>query len=203
MCDASGPSKKLPLAYSCMVRSAVPGGVITAEQWLALDRLADIADGTMRLTTRQGVQFHFVHKGELRSLVNGINTAALSTLAACGDVVRNIMACPWPDDRQVVLRPLVAELVARFRPQTRAYWELWIDGDKAVTAEPARPRRGRDRVGVRRRVPAPQVQDRGGLAGRQLRRRARQRHRPGADAQRRVDRRASPATTCSSVAASA
>ncbi len=130
-------SKKLPLAYSCMVRSAVPGGVITADQWLALDRLADIADGTMRLTTRQGVQFHFVHKGELRSLVNGINTAALSTLAACGDVVRNIMACPWPDDRQVVLRPLVAELVARFRPQTRAYWELWIDGDKAVTAEPA------------------------------------------------------------------
>jgi sulfite reductase (ferredoxin) len=67
--------------------------------------------------------------------VKGINQAALSTLAACGDVVRNIMACPWPDDRQLVLRPLVAELVARFRPQTRAYWELWVDGDKAVTAE--------------------------------------------------------------------
>ena len=130
-------SKKLPLAYSCMVRSAVPGGVLTAEQWLALDRLADVADGTMRLTTRQGVQFHFVHKGELRELVHGINGAALSTLAACGDVVRNIMACPWPDERQAVLRPLVAQLVTRFRPQTRAYWELWVDGDKAVTAEPA------------------------------------------------------------------
>ncbi len=130
-------SKKLPLAYSCMVRAAVPGGELTAQQWLALDRLAELTDGTMRLTTRQGVQFHFVHKGSLRKLVNGINAAALTTLAACGDVVRNIMACPWPDERQAVLRPLVDELVRRFRPRTAAYWELWVDGDKAVTAEPA------------------------------------------------------------------
>ena len=129
-------SKKLPLSYSCMVRAAVPGGELTAEQWLALDRLAELTDGTMRLTTRQGVQFHFVHKGSLRKLVNGINTAGMTTLAACGDVVRNIMACPWPDERQAVLRPLVDELVRRFRPRTAAYWELWVDGDKAVTAEP-------------------------------------------------------------------
>jgi sulfite reductase (ferredoxin) len=130
-------AKKLPLAYSCMVRTAVPGGELTAEQWLALDRLAELTDGTMRLTTRQGVQFHFVHKGSLHKLVNGINAADLTTLAACGDVVRNIMACPWPDDRQALLRPLVDELVRRFRPRTSAYWELWVDGDKAVTAEPA------------------------------------------------------------------
>src|SRR5918995_2152094 len=130
-------SKKLPLSYSCMVRTAVPGGELTAEQWLALDRLSDLTDGAMRLTTRQGVQFHFVHKGSLRQLVNGINAAAMCTLAACGDVVRNIMACPWPDERQLVLRPLVADLVQRFRPRTTAYWELWVDGDRAVTAEPA------------------------------------------------------------------
>jgi sulfite reductase (ferredoxin) len=130
-------SKKLPLSYSCMVRAAVPGGELTAEQWLALDRLADLTDGTMRLTTRQGVQFHFVHKGSLRPLVSGINAAGATTLAACGDVVRNLMACPWPDERQAVLRPLVDELVRRFRPRTSAYWELWVDGDKAVTAEPA------------------------------------------------------------------
>ena len=54
-----------------MVRASVPGGKLTAEQWLALDRLADLADGTMRLTTRQGVQFHVVHKGELHELVDG------------------------------------------------------------------------------------------------------------------------------------
>jgi sulfite reductase (ferredoxin) len=130
-------SKKLPLAYSCMVRTSVPGGKLTAEQWLALDRLADLADGTMRLTTRQGVQFHMVHKGELRQLVGSINRALLTTLAACGDVTRNVMGSPWPDERQAVVTPLVAALVARFRPQTESYWDLWVDGDKAVTAAPA------------------------------------------------------------------
>ena len=63
-------AKKLPLDYSCMVRAAVPGGRITAEQWLALDRLAELAGGTLRLTTRQGVQFHMVHKGDLHELVS-------------------------------------------------------------------------------------------------------------------------------------
>ena len=57
--------QKLGLDYSCMVRASVPAGKLTGEQWLALDRLAELADGTMRLTTRQGVQFHVVHKGEL------------------------------------------------------------------------------------------------------------------------------------------
>jgi sulfite reductase (ferredoxin) len=132
-------SKKLPLDYSCMVRTSVPGGRITAQQWLAQDRLAELADGAMRLTTRQGMQFHMVPKGSLRPLVNGINETLLTTLAACGDVVRNIMGCPWPDARQEIIGPLVDQLVARFRPRTRAYWELWIDGDKAVTAEPADP----------------------------------------------------------------
>jgi sulfite reductase (ferredoxin) len=132
-------SKKLPLDYSCMVRTSVPGGRITAQQWLAQDRLAELADGAMRLTTRQGMQFHMVPKGSLRPLVKGINETLLTTLAACGDVVRNIMGCPWPDERQQIIGPLVDQLVARFRPRTRAYWELWIDGDKAVTAEPADP----------------------------------------------------------------
>jgi len=129
--------RKLGLDYSCMVRASVPGGKLSAEQWLALDRLADLADGTMRLTTRQGVQFHVVHKGELHELVEGINRSLLTTLAACGDVVRNIMGSPWPDERQDVIEPLVDALVARFRPQTESYWELWVDGEKACTAAPA------------------------------------------------------------------
>ena len=136
-------SQKLPLDYSCMVRASVPGGRLTAEQWLALDRVADVADGTMRLTTRQGVQFHVVHKGELAELVAGINASLLTTLAACGDVVRNIMGSPWPDERQEVIDPLVDALVARFRPQTPSYWELWVDGEQAVTAQPTQlPFRG-------------------------------------------------------------
>ncbi len=128
--------QKLGLDYSCMVRASVPGGKLTGEQWLALDRLAELADGTMRLTTRQGVQFHVVHKGELHELVEGINRAVLTTLAACGDVVRNTMASPWPDERQEVLEPLLASIVARFRPQTESYWDLWVDGEKACTAAP-------------------------------------------------------------------
>src|SRR6056297_3142382 len=91
---------KLPLDYSCMVRASVPGGVIEADQWLALDRVA--------------------------------------ALAACGDVVRNVMACPLPHpERTSVLQPVIDEMVARFRPQTESYWELWVDGEQAVTAEPA------------------------------------------------------------------
>ncbi len=128
---------KLPLDYSCMVRASVPGGVITNEQWLALDRVAALADQKLRLTTRQGVQYHVVHKGELRELVAGINASLLTTLGACGDVVRNVMACPLPHpERRAVIEPLVAEMVARFRPQTESYWELWVDGERAVSAEP-------------------------------------------------------------------
>ncbi len=129
--------KKLPLDYSCMVRASVPGGVISATQWLALDRVAALADDKLRLTTRQGVQYHVVYKNELKQLVAGINSSLLTTLGACGDVVRNVMACPLPHpERQAVLQPVVDEMIARFRPQTASYWELWVDGEKAVTAEP-------------------------------------------------------------------
>ncbi len=128
---------KLPLDYSCMVRASVPGGGITNEQWLALDRVAALADHKLRLTTRQGVQYHVVHKGELHELVAGINASLLTTLGACGDVVRNVMACPLPHpERTRVIDPLVADIVARFRPQTESYWELWVDGERAVSAEP-------------------------------------------------------------------
>lgn len=129
-------AERLPLDYSCMVRTAVPGGVITPTQWLALDQVSEIADGTMRLTTRQGVQFHAVRKDNLRQLVHDINSVLLTTLAACGDVVRNIMASPFPDERQAVIQPVLQQLVQRFRPQTTSYWEIWIDGERAVTAEP-------------------------------------------------------------------
>ena len=132
-------AKRLPLDYSCMVRAAVPGGVVTPDQWAALDKLADLADGSLRLTTRQGVQFHLVLKSALHDLVHEVNACLLTTLAACGDVVRNTMACPapLPDGRQAVLQPALADIVARFRPHTTSYWEIWVDGEKAVSAEPA------------------------------------------------------------------
>ncbi len=128
-----------PLDYSCMVRAAIPGGVVSLEQWLALDSVADLANGTLRITTRQGVQFHVVVKDSLHQLVADINRCLLTTLAACGDVVRNTMACPAPhaDGRQAILQPALDAIVARFRPHTASYWEIWADGERAVTAEPA------------------------------------------------------------------
>ncbi len=135
----SRTKEKLPLDYSCMVRASVPGGVITGEQWLALDRVAGLADDKLRLTTRQGVQYHVVYKDDLSRLVSGINSSLLTTLGACGDVVRNVMACPLPHpERTAVIQPVVDEIVARFRPQTESYWELWVDGEKAFTAEKQR-----------------------------------------------------------------
>ncbi len=132
-------AKRLPLAYSCMVRTSVPGGVLRPEQWLALDGLTDeLSNGTLRITTRQGIQFHFVAKDGLRPLISTLNEHLVSTLSACGDVVRNVCACPAPlHDRDVEpLQTAARALAARFRPHTDAYYELWIDGEKAVSAHP-------------------------------------------------------------------
>jgi sulfite reductase (ferredoxin) len=121
-----------------MVRASVPGGALTAHQWSAMDRLADeVADGTLRLTSRGGVQFHFTRKGGLSPLIRTLDARLVTTLGACGDVVRNVVACPAPleDSRQKVVLDLAQRLAARFRPRTRAYYEVWVDGEQAVTAE--------------------------------------------------------------------
>ena len=96
-----------------------------------------------RLTSRGGVQFHFARKGGLAPLIGTLDRHLVTTLAACGDVVRNVVACPAPlsDSRQKVLLDLAQRLAARFRPTTGAYYEVWIDGDRAVSAEPAPPER--------------------------------------------------------------
>jgi sulfite reductase (ferredoxin) len=132
--------KGLDLAYRCMVRTKVPGGALSAEQWLALDRLAgEVGNDTLRITTRQDIQFHFVHKTGLRDLVAAIHRAHITTFGACGDVVRNVTCCPapLPDGRQGPLLAAAGALTARFLPHTDAYWELWLDGERAATATTA------------------------------------------------------------------
>src|SRR5438874_2581761 len=80
-----------------MVRCKIPGGRLTAKQYLAVDELATTyANGTLRFTTRQGIQLHGVLKSNLRETIAGINQCLLTTLGACGDVERNVMACPAP-----------------------------------------------------------------------------------------------------------
>lgn len=128
----------LDKAYSFMVRARIPGGVLSSEQF---DVLADIAqrygNGSVRLTTRQSVQLHGVLKGDLRATIASINAALLSTLAACGDVNRNVMACPAPlpgrAHRHVT--ELARTLALALAPRTKAYHEIWIDGEKSVSNE--------------------------------------------------------------------
>ncbi|MCB0980906.1 MAG: sulfite reductase, partial [Ilumatobacter sp.] len=143
---------KLPLLSSCMVRAAVPGGVLTARQWLAMDRLAEQVARTaprgagapapnLRVTTRQGVQFHFVAKAEIRPLIAALNAELVTTLAACGDVARNVMGCPAPlaERNGLDLAALAQPLAAHVRPRTPAYYELWLDGEKAASVHAAEP----------------------------------------------------------------
>jgi sulfite reductase (ferredoxin) len=139
---AAGDGAAAGKEHIYMIRASVPGGVLTGEQWLAMDRLTDqLADGTLRVTTRQGVQWHFVGKGDLQPLIRTLNEHLVTTLAACGDVSRNVQCCPAPlaDRRQHELGSIAARLAKRFRPQTKAYYDVWIDGEHAATAAPASP----------------------------------------------------------------
>jgi sulfite reductase (NADPH) hemoprotein beta-component len=123
--------RKTEKKYIMMVRSRVPGGVMTANQWKMFDTLASTyANNTLRITTRQTIQFHGILKNNLRAVIKGINDSLLSTLAACGDVNRNVLAPPTPsqtrardevyDDCQAIAMALA--------PKTEAYHAIWIDG---------------------------------------------------------------------------
>lgn len=117
-----------------MVRAALPGGRLSAEQYLVADELADlVGDGTLRITSRQGLQWHRVGKADLAALIWTLNQSLVTTLGACGDVVRNVVACPDPRAPQV-LEEVAVELAERFQPRTSSYWELWVDGERAVSA---------------------------------------------------------------------
>jgi sulfite reductase (ferredoxin) len=114
-----------------MVRCKIPGGRVTADQYLALDRLADAhGNGTLRFTSRQGIQFHGVLKEDLKATIAGINHTLLTTLGACGDVERNVMACPAPvaDGVHAELQATAALLARHFAPRTGAYHEIWLNG---------------------------------------------------------------------------
>ena len=115
--------------YQFMIRARVPGGVCTPEQWLALDEIArKWANGTIRLTTRQAFQLHGVLKRDLKASIRAINDSLLDTIAACGDVNRNVMCTPLPEasaiHRQVF--EIAQTLSEHFTPHTTAYHEIWL-----------------------------------------------------------------------------
>jgi sulfite reductase (ferredoxin) len=114
-----------------MVRCKIPGGRMTGPQYLALDELAGKhANGTIRITTRQGIQFHGVLKRDLHATIAGINGCLLTTLGACGDVERNVMCCPAPlaDGLRGEINALADQTAEQFAPKSRAYHEIWLNG---------------------------------------------------------------------------
>jgi sulfite reductase (ferredoxin) len=136
--EASGEEK----AYSFMVRVAIPAGAVTADQYLSLEKIADDhANGTLRVTTRQGFQFHGVLKANLKDTIAGINQELLTTISACGDVQRNVMGCsaPLADTDHAVVREVAEALAKELRPSSRAYHEFWLDGEKQVSSAEEEP----------------------------------------------------------------
>jgi sulfite reductase (ferredoxin) len=127
--------------WQFMVRVRIPGGRLTAAQYLALDALADRhGNGSLRVTTRQSIQFHGVVKPGLKAAIAEIDRALLTTLAACGDVVRTVTTVPAPL-RDPVHRRLEDDarlLSSHLLPQTGAYHEIWVDGEK-LSAQEAGP----------------------------------------------------------------
>ncbi len=126
--DESG--KRLGKIFSCMIRTGLPGGLMTAEQFLVQMNLGDrLGEGTMRLTTRQALQLHSIPKRSLRETMHEINKAGMTSLAACGDVNRNVMCNPLPYKNNRVLDQMqeaAAAISAHLKPRTTAYYELWV-----------------------------------------------------------------------------
>jgi sulfite reductase (ferredoxin) len=135
--DHRGGGEHAPHIF--MVRSRIPGGILTSQQLLAeLDLADEIGNTTLRITSRQGLQHHGVIKKNLRQCIRRINEIQLTTLAACGDVNRNVMCCPAPYKNEVyqAVQKLAYEIAVHFAPRTRAYHELWLTD--ASTGESAR-----------------------------------------------------------------
>ncbi len=133
--------QKLDKAWSFMTRTKMPGGLITAEQYLAHDDFADrLANGTLRLTTRQGIQFHGILMGGLKEVIASINKIGLTTWGACGDVVRNTMgpSAPIADAAHRDSQLLAREISDAFLARSSAYSDIWLDGEKVdLTGDPA------------------------------------------------------------------
>ncbi|HBK46523.1 MAG TPA: sulfite reductase, partial [Xanthomonadaceae bacterium] len=129
--------QKLEPAYQFMIRTRTPGGVITPQQWLKLDAIATgYGNHSLRVTTRQAFQFHGVIKRELKATMQAINAALIDTLAACGDVNRNVLVAANPQVSSVhaALYADAARTSEHLLPNTRAYYEIWLDEEQVAGA---------------------------------------------------------------------
>jgi sulfite reductase (NADPH) hemoprotein beta-component len=130
--------KKMEKAFAFMIRVRIPGGVLTPQQWLALDKVArDYGNGTMRMTTRQTVQLHGVIKSNLKATLKAIDTVLLNSIAACGDINRNVMCNVLPEQSRAhaAAIALARAISDDLLPHTPAYREIWLDGERIAGGE--------------------------------------------------------------------
>ncbi|MBS1513046.1 MAG: NADPH-dependent assimilatory sulfite reductase hemoprotein subunit [Bacteroidetes bacterium] len=134
--------KKLERLYSFMIRLRLPGGAISAEQWIAANEVAnDYSTGTIKITTRQTIQLHGILKSNIKPTIQSFNKAKLDSIATCGDINRNVTCAAHP-----VQSPVHAEVFgyakkisALLFPKTQAYYELWIDDEKIAEKDETDP----------------------------------------------------------------
>jgi len=123
-----------------MVRMKIPGGNVTSDQYLKMDELSDrYGNGTLRVTTRQGIQFHGVIKKNLKETMRALNRELITTLGACGDIERNVVTCPAPlqDRAQAQVQQYARKISDQLLPKTKAYHEIWLNGEQAYSGEQA------------------------------------------------------------------
>jgi sulfite reductase (NADPH) hemoprotein beta-component len=130
--------QRMEKAFSFMVRMRVPAGILSPQQWLKVEKLAiERANHTIRLTTRETVQFHGILKGNLKPLMQGLHADLMDTIAACGDVNRNVIATadPWRRDLYAAISDLARNISGHLLPRTRAWHEIWLDEEKVSGGE--------------------------------------------------------------------
>ena len=128
--ESERKKQKLEPLYSFMIRVRLAGGIASSKQWLVIDELSDkYANGTIKLTSRQAFQLHGVYKPKLKKAIGDINRALLDTIAACGDVNRNVMCNPNPNQSVFHEEAYeIANLISKhLTPKTSAYYEIWMD----------------------------------------------------------------------------
>ncbi|CDQ19783.1 assimilatory sulfite reductase (NADPH) hemoprotein subunit [Halobacillus karajensis] len=134
--------QKLEAAYQFMVRVRLPGGVATPEQWLTMDSLADAyGNGTIKLTTRQTFQLHGILKWNMKKSIQAMDEALMDSIAACGDVNRNVMSNVNPDQSAIhaEVHDWAKRVSEHLLPKTRAYHEIWLDEEKIVDGKEEEP----------------------------------------------------------------
>ncbi|AOA68714.1 Sulfite reductase [NADPH] subunit beta [Komagataella phaffii CBS 7435] len=126
-------------AYAFMARVRLPGGNVTPRQWIKLDELADVrGNGTMKITTRATFQLHGLVKHDLKAAIRGMNSVLMDTLAACGDVNRNVMCSALPGNAKVhaQVAKAASDISEHLLPQTTAYYEIWLEGEDEGDSSP-------------------------------------------------------------------